>query len=124
MKYFLLFISIFFVIHSFAEKPVPGGLDPDLIRSILIPKIPQMRTCYNNELVHSSEPFDFRAQLKFIINKDGATDHISVLAPSTNTQIPNIISCIKQVLKKTIFPKPLGGGTVEINQPLNFYQRK
>lgn len=100
---------------------VLGGLDPDVIRQILIQNIPQFRGCYQSEINRQNRAFDGRVLLNFIIGASGYVSKASVDSMST-LPIP-VKNCVVNVLKGIKFPKPLGGGRVEVNQPFNFYPR-
>lgn len=100
---------------------VLGGLDPDVIRQILIANIPQFRGCYQSEINRQNRAFDGRVLLNFIIGASGYVSKASVDSMST-LPIP-VKNCVVNVLKGIKFPKPLGGGRVEVNQPFNFYPR-
>jgi len=97
---------------------VLGSIDPELLRKILREYIPQFRYCYQNEL--SSNPnLSGTIDLNFTINGAGKIAKSSVLAKGSSFS-PRGINCIDGVLKMIPFPKPKGGGQVDVRQPLNF----
>lgn len=100
---------------------VLGGLDPDVIRQILIANIPQFRGCYQSELNRQNRAFDGRVLLNFVIGASGYVSKATVGSMST-LPVP-VKNCVVNVLKGIKFPKPLGGGRVEVKQPFNFYPR-
>jgi len=102
---------------------VLGGMDPDVIRQILIDNISQFRYCYQKVLDKSESAYHGMVKLDFII---GASGHVSKAAvESTSGSLPtNVRSCVVNVLRGIKFPEPRGGGVVEVNQPFNFYPRR
>jgi len=100
---------------------VLGGIDPDVIRQILIDNIPKFRFCYQKVLDRSKQAFNGIVRLNFII---GASGHVSKAGVDSISSLPgNVKSCVVNVLRRIRFPEPLGGGVVEVNQPMNFYPR-
>lgn len=96
-----------------------GGMDPDVIRQILIENIPQFRFCYQRALDSSGASFNGVVKLNFII---GASGHVSKAGVESFNSIPiGVKNCVVNVLRGIRFPEPLGGGVVEVNQPFNFY---
>jgi hypothetical protein len=101
---------------------VLGGLDPDVIRQILVENIPKFRTCYENVLSRSSRAFNGIVRLNFII---GASGHVTRAGAMGGTsKLPSKVQgCVVNVLRGIGFPEPAGGGVVEVNQPMNFYPK-
>jgi hypothetical protein len=98
-----------------------GGLDPDVIRQILVDNIPRFRYCYQNALDKSKAVFNGIVRLNFII---GASGHVSKAGVDSISSLPrDVKGCVVKVLKRIRFPAPRGGGVVEVNQPMNFYPR-
>ena len=98
-----------------------GGVDPDIIRKILIDNIPRFRFCYQRELDQSSKSFSGIVRLNFII---GASGHVTRAGLDSLSNLPNKVKgCVVNVLKGIKFPEPMGGGVVEVNQPMNFYPK-
>ncbi|TNE98045.1 MAG: FHA domain-containing protein [Deltaproteobacteria bacterium] len=100
-----------------------GGMDPDVIRRILLEHLPQFRYCYQKELDRASAAFNGVVKLDFII---GASGHVTKAGVETiSAQLPGKVKgCVVNVLKGIKFPEPMGGGVVEVSQPMNFYPRK
>ena len=105
------------------EEVVLGGMDPDVIRQILIENIPQFRHCYQRELDRSTSAFNGVVRLDFLI---GASGHVTKASVETASKgLPRKVKgCVVDVLKGIKFPEPLGGGVVEVNQPFNFYPKR
>ncbi len=98
-----------------------GGLDPDVIRQILVENIPKFRYCYQKVLDQSKNAFDGVVKLNFII---GASGHVTKAGVDSVTNIPGTVrSCVVNVLRRIRFPEPRGGGVTEVSQPMNFYPR-
>lgn len=96
-----------------------GGMDPDVIRQILIEHIPQFRYCYQSALDSSKASFNGVVKLNFMI---GASGHVSKAGVESFNSIPiGVKNCVVNVLRGIRFPEPMGGGVVEVNQPFNFY---
>lgn len=100
---------------------IVGGLDPDVIRQILVENIPRFRYCYQKVLDSSKSAFNGIVRLNFII---GASGHVTKAGVDSISSLPSTVKgCVVNVLRKITFPAPLGGGVVEVNQPMNFYPR-
>lgn len=98
---------------------VMGGMDPDVIRRILREHIPQFRYCYQKELDAANESFSGLIEMNFIIGSRGQVTKAGVESESV---LPSgVQGCVVSVLKGISFPKPQGGGIVEVNQPFNFF---
>jgi hypothetical protein len=101
-----------------------GGMDPEMIRRILMEHIPQFRSCYQKVLAGGRHGnFQGVVKLDFVI---GASGHVSRAGVETaDDSIPSKVkSCVVNVLKGIPFPEPSGGGVVEVSQPINFYPRR
>jgi len=105
------------------EEVVLGGMDPDIIRRILIDHIPQFRYCYQKELDRAKSSFTGVVRLDFIIGASGHVTNASVEVASKGLK-RKVKGCVVNVLKGIQFPEPLGGGVVEVNQPFNFYPKR
>lgn len=102
---------------------VLGGMDPDLIRKILIDNIPRFRLCYQKELDRASQAIDGVVRLDFIIGASGRVTKAGVESAS-GSLTGDVKGCVITVLKDLRFPAPRGGSVVEVNQPFNFYPRR
>lgn len=105
------------------EEVVLGGMDPDVIRRILVDNIPQFRYCYQKQLDQAQSAFNGAVRLDFVI---GASGHVSKASvQSASKGLPSSVkTCVVRVLKGIKFPEPLGGGVVAVNQPFNFYPKR
>lgn len=106
-----------------SETVVLGSMDPDVIRRILRENIPQFRSCYQRELNrNNSKDISGSIRLVFTIGASGAVSRAGV---DGQTALPaNVKRCVVGVLRGIQFPSPLGGGTVDVKQPFNFYPKR
>jgi outer membrane biosynthesis protein TonB len=104
------------------ETVVLGSMDPDTIRRILLEHLPQFRYCYQKELERSGAEASGAIKLNFTI---GASGHVAQAGVDGNSNLPTEVKkCVVGVLRGISFPEPMGGGTVEVKQPMNFYPKK
>ncbi|MBL6988665.1 MAG: AgmX/PglI C-terminal domain-containing protein [Bacteriovoracaceae bacterium] len=99
---------------------VLGSMDPELLRKILTEYLPQFRHCYQQELIHNSESTKGVINLNFTIGKTGKVSKIKIDTKSANFSSKGV-RCMSRILRLIDFPKPKGGGVVDIRQPLNFF---
>jgi hypothetical protein len=105
-----------------SETVVLGSMDPDVIRRILLDHLPQFRYCYQKELERSGAELSGMIKLDFTI---GASGHVSGAGVDSASSLPaEVKKCVVGVLRGITFPEPMGGGTVEVKQPMNFYPKK
>lgn len=104
------------------ETVVLGSMDPDTIRRILLEHLPQFRYCYQRELEKTGAEATGTIKLNFTI---GASGHVAQAGVDGSSNLPgDVKKCVVGVLKGITFPEPMGGGTVEVKQPMNFYPKK
>ena len=99
---------------------VLGSMDPELLRKILREYIPQFRHCYQQELIGNSDKIKGVIDLNFTISPDGKVAKHNITAKDARFSKKGI-GCMGQVLGLIDFPKPKGGGVVDVRQPLNFF---
>ncbi len=105
-----------------SETVVLGSMDPDVIRRILMDNLPKFRFCYQSELERSGKELQDVIKLDFVI---GASGHVTQAGADGGSSLPGQVRrCVVDVLKGIQFPQPLGGGTVEVKQPMNFYPKR
>jgi outer membrane biosynthesis protein TonB len=105
-----------------SETVVLGSMDPDVIRRILLDHLPQFRYCYQKELEKVGSEVSGVIKLDFTI---GASGHVTGAGVDNSSNLPaETKKCVIGVLKGITFPEPMGGGTVEVKQPMNFYPKK
>ena len=114
--------NIFLAGDTFREVIV-GNMDPNIIRKILMDNLDKFRFCYQKELDRMYGKRGGIAVLEFVI---GASGHVgSASASLKSSSMPgSVSSCLVRVLKGIPFPEPLGGGIVEVKQPMNFFPRR
>lgn len=98
-----------------------GALDPEVVRVILREYIPQFRHCYQRELITNPSVagiFD----IQFQINGKGSGINVGVLSKGKGFSKTGK-NCLKRVVSLIKFPKPKGGGVVDVKQPMNFYKQ-
>jgi hypothetical protein len=99
---------------------VLGSMDPELLRKILREYIPQFRHCYQQELIGNSDKIKGIIDLNFTISPEGRVAAHNIRAKDARFSQKGI-GCMGQVLGLIDFPKPKGGGVVDVRQPLNFF---
>jgi pSer/pThr/pTyr-binding forkhead associated (FHA) protein/outer membrane biosynthesis protein TonB len=104
------------------ETVVLGSMDPDVVRRRLMEYLPQFRSCYQKELETTRAEINGTIKLNFVI---GSSGHVSKAGIDGSTPLPRDVSaCVINVLRGITFPEPLGGGVVEVKQPMNFQPKK
>ncbi len=101
---------------------VLGSMDPELLRKILKEYLPQFRHCYQKEL-ERNEAAKGVIDLHFRINPNGTVSKIQIKGKRARFSSAGS-GCMAGVLKLIDFPKPKGGGVVDVKQPLNFFSEK
>ncbi len=101
---------------------VLGSMDPELLRKILREYLPQFRHCYQKELERNDSAKGV-IDLNFRILGNGKVGNINIQAKGGGFSRAGK-GCMANVLKLIDFPKPKGGGVVDIRQPLNFQSKK
>ncbi len=105
-----------------SETVVLGSMDPDVIRRRLMEYLPQFRSCYQRELETKRADINGLIKLNFVI---GSTGHVAKSGLDGSTPLPRDVSnCVLSVLRGITFPEPMGGGTVEVKQPMNFQPKR
>lgn len=101
---------------------VLGSMDPELLRKILREYLPQFRHCYQQEL-ERSENAKGVVDLQFRINQNGSVSNVDIASKAAKFSKAGS-NCMANVLKVIPFPKPKGGGLVDVKQPLNFFSEQ
>lgn len=99
---------------------VLGSMDPELLRKILREYIPQFRHCYQQELIGNSDKIKGVIDLNFTISAGGKVSKYQIKVKDAQFSQKGV-GCMGQVLSLIDFPKPKGGGVVDVRQPLNFF---
>jgi FHA domain len=99
-----------------------GSMDPDVIKRILTDNLPLFRTCYQREIEETDSSFSGIVKLNFVI---GASGSVSKASTSSEDNLPEKVKgCLLGVIKDIRFPRPSGGGVIEVTQPLNLSAKK
>lgn len=103
-----------------ADTVVLGSIDPEVLRKILGEYLAQFKFCYQQELQEQSEKIKGIVDLNFRIEGDGKVSKVNIKSSQTKFSEKGI-GCMSNILRMIDFPKPKGGGLVDVRQPLNFY---
>jgi hypothetical protein len=102
-----------------SDTVVLGSIEPEVLRKILQEYLPQFKFCYQQELQENSEKIKGIVDLNFRIEGDGKVSVVNIKSANVKFSTKGI-SCMGNVLHMIEFPKPKGGGLVDVRQPLNF----
>ena len=92
-----------------------GDLDKTIIRKFIKQNIVRIQYCYEKQLL-AKPGLKGTVQVQFFIAPDGR-----VTTSTANGVDPDVASCVAGVIKKITFPKPNGGGGVQVNYPFTFH---
>ncbi len=93
---------------------VSGDLDKATIRRYIRRKLPQIKYCYEKQLLTNSK-LGGTVSTNFLIAPDG-----SVKSSSASGVGGKVSSCVAGIIKTIKFPKPRGGGLVQVRYPFRF----
>ncbi len=99
---------------SIGQPNAQGDLDKAIIRRYIKRNIQKIQYCYEKELLAKSN-LSGTVQTQFLINPDG-----TVKSATGNGVDTEVASCVASVIKAIQFPKPKGGGSVQVNYPFIF----
>jgi hypothetical protein len=99
---------------SIGQPNAQGDLDKAIIRRYIKRNIQKIQYCYEKELLAKSN-LSGTVQTSFFITPNGN------VAQSQGSGVdPQVASCVADVIKGIEFPKPKGGGGVQVNYPFTF----
>jgi pSer/pThr/pTyr-binding forkhead associated (FHA) protein len=99
---------------SIGQPNAQGDLDKAIIRRYIKRNIQKIQYCYEKELLAKSN-LSGTVQTQFFITPNGN------VASSTGSGVdPEVANCVAGVIKGIEFPKPKGGGGVQVNYPFTF----
>jgi hypothetical protein len=98
---------------SFGQPNAQGDLEKKTIREFIKHKRVQILACYERAAVVVGR--SGTVQTQFFITPNG-----SVATSSGSGVDPNVANCVADVIKTIEFPKPKGGGGVQVNYPFTF----
>jgi hypothetical protein len=99
---------------SIGQPNAQGDLDKAIIRRYIKRNVQKILYCYEKELL-SSPDLAGTVSTQFFI-----TPHGTVAQSSGSGVSPRVSSCVAGVIKNIEFPKPKGGGGVQVNYPFTF----
>ena len=102
------------------ETVIRGGLDKSLIDEYIKRHMDQIRYCYVKEMNSSTKPISGRVATQFVISGAGRVTSAGLDSAGTTLANTNVQSCLLGVLKRIVFPEPLGGTIVEVSYPFTF----
>ncbi len=91
-----------------------GGLDKAIIRRYIKRNIQKITYCYEKQLL-ASPGLEGTVNTQFFISPNG-----TVTTANASGVNGEVASCVASVIKGIEFPKPKGGGGVQVNYPFNF----
>ncbi|MBA3394456.1 MAG: AgmX/PglI C-terminal domain-containing protein, partial [Deltaproteobacteria bacterium] len=99
---------------SIGQPNAQGDLDKAIIRRYIKRNIQKIQYCYEKELLAKSN-LSGTVSTQFFITPNGN------VASSTGSGVdPEVANCVANVIKGIEFPKPKGGGGVQVNYPFTF----
>jgi len=99
---------------SIGQPNAQGDLDKAIIRRYIKRNIQKIQYCYEKELL-AKPGLAGTVSTQFFITPNGT------VASSTGSGVDgNVASCVAGVIKDIEFPKPKGGGGVQVNYPFTF----
>ncbi|MFT3698954.1 MAG: AgmX/PglI C-terminal domain-containing protein [Kofleriaceae bacterium] len=99
---------------SIGQPNAQGDLDKAIIRRYIKRNIQKITYCYEKQLL-AKPGLSGTVQTQFFISPNG-----NVTASNGSGVDPEVSSCVADVIKGIEFPKPKGGGGVQVNYPFTF----
>ena len=96
------------------EVETTGDLDKEVIRHHVASATEQYKRCYEKELLANPDVQGV-VTVSFVIGADGSVS----TADASGLGAP-MDECIADVFRGLVFPKPTGGGVVNVRYPLHF----
>jgi hypothetical protein len=97
--------------------PVRGSLDKKVIKDVIREHHREVRACYEVELVKQPD-LSGRVLSQFTISPTGNV--VAVVLRDSTVSNPSIEQCLRRHLFTWKFPKPVGGGNVDVIYAFNF----
>jgi hypothetical protein len=100
---------------SIGQPNAQGDLDKAIIRRYIKRNVQKIQYCYEKQLL-AKPTLAGTVQAQFFITPNGT------VASSTGSGVdPEVASCVADVIRNIEFPKPKGGGGVQVNYPFIFH---
>jgi hypothetical protein len=100
---------------SIGQPSSQGDLDKAIIRRYIKRNLQKIQYCYEKQLL-AKPTLSGTVQAQFFITPNGT------VASSTGNGVDGeVSSCVADVIKNIEFPKPKGGGGVQVNYPFTFH---
>jgi hypothetical protein len=100
---------------SIGQPNAQGDLDKAIIRRYIKRNIQKIQYCYEKELL-AKPGLQGTVSTQFFISPNG-----NVTASNGTGVDPTVASCVADVIHGIEFPKPKGGGGVQVNYPFTFH---
>jgi hypothetical protein len=91
-----------------------GNLDKQIIRRYVARSLARIRYCYEKQLL-ADPTLQGTVTVQFVIGADG-----DVPSANGSGMHPEVASCVATAIKAIQFPKPAGGGSVDVRYPFGF----
>ena len=102
---------------TYGKTVLLGSIDPEIIRELLRRNLPQFRYCYDDELRRQRKKVKGKMELDFVISPNGRVGRSDIGLQAFKMTATGV-RCMRTVLHAIRFPKPKGGGIVEVKQPI------
>ena len=96
---------------SLGQPNAQGDLDKAVIRKVIKANLDKFNACYTAALAKQDD-LAGTVQTQFFISPNG-----KVVSASSAGVDPHLADCVTGVIKSLEFPKPKGGGGVQVNYP-------
>jgi len=97
-----------------AKPEVQGALDKDIVRRIMRAHVNEVRHCYHQGLARNPV-LRGRVRVAYTIGSEGSVLHTAVL--DSTVADADVGTCITKAIMRWRFPKPQGGGSVNVVMP-------
>ncbi len=99
---------------AMGQPNAQGDLDKAIIRRYVKRNLQKIQYCYEKQLLVDAK-LQGTVMVQFFITPDG-----NVATANASGVNRTVASCVADVIKAIEFPKPKGGGGVQVNYPFNF----
>jgi hypothetical protein len=100
---------------SIGQPSSSGDLDKAIIRRYIKRNLQKIQYCYEKQLL-AKPTLSGTVSSQFFITPNG-----TVASSKADGVDPEVSSCVADVIKSIEFPKPKGGGSVQVNYPFIFH---